>query len=103
MHISINQLNNLKSYQLGSDWQSHIKIGNTKVDSIQPIQKYIVYGNEEQQLPALDKWMIYSKENGFISFKDYTISNGSQIKLPILKRYVKYYESHYSYVQNLFD
>lgn len=95
---------------MGSGWQSHIKLGNNKVDSIYPIQRYIVPLNnqtlcegEVQHIPSLDKWMIYSKDQGIVSFKSYTISNGSSIKLPIKTKYVSYYNSHYSYIEGLFD
>jgi len=96
-------LPNLKHYQLGSEWKSYIKIGLKNVESIHPLQNYVVQTNDAQHLPSLDKWMIYSKDNGFISFKDYTVSKGSHIRLPILKKYVQYYNSHYSYIENLLD
>jgi len=85
---------------LGSGWESHIKIGESPVDSVFPIERYVFKIDGKEQLPTLDKWMIYTKEHGFfISFNDYTLSKGSLIKLPILKKYVNFYSTHFSYLQ----
>lgn len=103
INISINQLCNLKEYHLSLGWQSHIKkVGINTVESVYPLQNFIIQTNEEQIIPSLDKWFIYIKDYGIISFKDYTISKGGYIKLPIKKDHVEYFNSHFSYVQNLF-
>lgn len=98
INISINQLPNLKESHLHSNWKNYIEVED--INYIQPLNKY--NSNDLSESPSLNKWVIYNYNEYYINFSEYVRMKGSIIKLPILKKYVRYYNSHYSYIEGLF-